>query len=251
MIHIKSKNEIQIMKEGGLKLADIKKQLRRLIVPGNTPLQIDKEAESLILKAHGTPSFKMVKNYKWTTCININDGVVHGIPDNRPFLNGDVVSLDIGIFYKGFHNDSAFTVVAGVSTPVIKKFLDVGKHALNESIKKAKIGNKVSDISQSMHEVLASNNYSPVYDLTGHGVGRELHEEPTIPCYYDKNQRAHSPVLSEGMVIAIEVIYTIGSPDLRLDTRDGWTISTKDGKIAGLFEETIAVVPGTPFVLSA
>ncbi|MDO8452147.1 MAG: type I methionyl aminopeptidase [bacterium] len=247
---LKTPQEIAIMRENGQKLDLIKKELKKLIVPGAVPLEIDKVAEKLILEAGGTPSFKMVRDYRWTTCINIKDGVVHGIPDKRPFLEGDIVSLDIGMFYKGFHSDSAFTVPVGKIPVETQKFLEAGRRTLKECIKQAKIGKNITDISRTMQKELEKDGYSPVRDLTGHGVGRELHEKPFIPCYWDPI-RHPSIKIEEGAVLAIEVIYCLGSYELQLSREDNWTISTKDGKIAALFEETVAVTKSGPEVLTS
>lgn len=247
---LKTPSEIALMRENGHKLDLIKKELKKLIVPGAIPLEIDKVAEKLILEAGGTPSFKMVRDYKWATCININDGVVHGVPNKRPFEEGDIVSLDIGMFYKGFHSDSAFTVPVGEIPVSIQKFLESGRRTLKECIKQAKVGKDIIDISKTMQRELERDGYNPVRDLTGHGVGQSLHEKPFIPCYWDPIRHPKIKI-EEGAVLAIEVIYCLGSWELALSPEDNWTISTKDGKIAALFEETVAVTKSGPTVLTA
>ena len=250
MINVRTNDELEIMAEGGRIISPIKDELEKLIIPGAIPKDIDKVAEELILKAGGEPSFKKVKGYDWTTCINVNEGVVHGIPNSIPFKEGDIVKLDIGIFYKGFHNDTAFTVGVGEISGKNKDFLDAGRQALKNSIKKAVAGAHVAEISKIMDETLTKRGYTPVRDLTGHGVGKNLHEEPQIPCYWE-GDTGNSQVIPKGATLAIEVIYTQGAPELVLSSDDGWTISTKDGKIAALFEETIAVTDGLPLVLSS
>ena len=247
---LKTPAEIELMLENGRKLDKIKKELKKLLIPGKTPLEVDKVAEGMILEAGGVPSFKMVKDYRWTTCININDGVVHGIPNNVPFEDGDIVSLDIGMFYKGFHSDSAFTVPVGKIPADTERFLEAGRRTLKACIKQAKIGKNITDISKTMQKTLEEAGYNPVRDLTGHGVGRNLHEKPFIPCFYDP-ARHTGEVIKEGAVLAIEVIYCMGSYELVLSGDDDWTISTKDGKIAALFEETVAVTKSGPIVLTA
>jgi len=238
------------MVEGGRKISAIKDELKKLILPGAIPENIDKIAEKLILEAGGQPSFKTVKGYRWATCININEGVVHGIPTKTPLKDGDILKLDIGIFYKGFHNDTAFTVGIGEISGKDKDFLEAGDEALRHSIKQAVAGNRVSQISINMEETLKKRGYTPVRDLTGHGVGRNLHEDPQIPCYWVGNPQ-NSPKIPKNATLAIEVIYTLGSPELVISREDGWTIRTQDGKIAALFEETIAVRDGEPLVLSS
>lgn len=248
MIYLKSPQEIQIMQEGGQKLAEIKDKLREMIKPGITPYEIDKEAESLVKGAGGEPSFKMVKNYQWTTCININSGVVHGVPTKHPLQSGDVVSVDVGMFYKGYHTDTSFTVPVGKVARDIQHFLKVGQEALNAAIRQAKVSSKLSYISRAMQEVIEKNGYAPIKALTGHGIGKNLHEDPTIPCFWPDSLGTGDD-LAAGMVLAIEAIYAQGSSDVVL-SEDKWTIATKDGKIAGLFEETVAVRDKSPLVLT-
>lgn len=243
-----SHREIEIIGQGGRKLAKIKRALQRLVVAGATGRQLDKKAEEMTAQEGGQPSFKMVPGYHWTTCVNVNDGVVHGIPNDMPFKNGDIVSVDVGIFYKSFHTDSAFTVSVGKTSPEVERFLAVGRNALWEAISCAKAGNRIADVSAAIGKAVAAAGYSPVRELTGHGVGRSLHEAPAIPCFWEGN-RLDSDIISEGAVLAVETIYTQGSPELVL-AEDGWTIVTQDGKIAGLFEETIAVVGGRPNILT-
>lgn len=247
MIAAKSKEEIEIMEEGGRKLRSIKETLRKMVSIGITPKEIDKEAESLIAKTGGNPSFKMVKDYHWATCININEGVVHGIPTNLPLREGDIVSVDVGLFYKGFHTDTSFTVPVGKVSEKVGRLLDAGRRALSESISRVRAGNKISDISRAMESVLKEGGYSPVEALTGHGIGRNLHEEPHIPCFWREGMKDEE--IPEGASFAVEVIYTEGLPDLEL-LEDGWTLRTKDGKIAALFEETVIATRQGPLVLT-
>lgn len=254
MIIVKTPQEIKIMAEAGSKLANIRNTLAQMVQPGITPLEIEKRAQGLIKKQGGRPSFQMVKNYRWATCININDGVVHGIPTPIPFKEGDLVSIDVGMLYKGLHTDTSVTVLAsptgGPSGKIdnrLDKFLEVGKIALASAINNARPGNKVSDIAKSVQVEVEKHGYSPVRALTGHGIGKKLHEEPQIPCFWERG--IQDTVLPEGAVLAIEVIYTMGEPDLVL-SEDNWTLRTKDGTIAGLFEETVAVVPNGHLVLT-
>lgn len=248
MIKGKTKREIEIMAEGGRKLAEIKEALREMIAPGKTPLEVDQKAEELMLAAGGTPSFKTVKNYHWATCININEGVVHGIPTKVPFKEGDLVKVDLGLFYQGLHTDTSFTYGLGKMSPEIEKFVKTGQLALDRAIEKAKPGNRVSDIARAMQEVIEREGYSPARLLTGHGIGQALHEEPAVPCFWTGPEPGE--VLPEGAVLAIEAIYTLGPPEMVVSPEDGWTIATKDGKIAGYFEETVAVGRSGPQVLT-
>ncbi|OGY12066.1 MAG: type I methionyl aminopeptidase [Candidatus Blackburnbacteria bacterium RIFCSPHIGHO2_12_FULL_41_13b] len=249
MIHLKTPQEIKIMREGGKRLGQVKAAIREMLAPGVIPCDIDRKAEELMEKAGGQPSFKKVRGYHWATCININDGVVHGVPSQIPFEEGDLVKVDLGLFYQGLHTDTSFTFFLGKIDPDKKKFLEIGKEALNKAIVQAKPGNRMFDISHSMQEVLEGAGYSPTRSLTGHGIGRELHEDPPVPCLWVG--RGRGELLAEGMVLAIEAIYTLGSSELILSSQDNWTISTKDGKIAGYFEETVAITANGPLVLTA
>jgi methionyl aminopeptidase len=182
----------------------------------------------------------MVPGYHWTTCVNINEGVVHGIPKKEiVFERGDVVSVDIGVFYKGFHTDTSITVGIQVSKEN-QKFLDTGEEALRQAIKATRKGNRIFNISQAIEKTLTRDGYSPIRALVGHGVGRELHEEPQIPCFADERYEVASAEIIEGMVLAIEVMYSQGSGDVKLEN-DGWTISSSDDTITALFEDTVAI----------
>ena len=240
-IVIKTSEEMKIMAEGGAKLARVKNSLKKEIKAGVNANDIESLATELIIKKEGAkPSFRMVPGYNWTTCVNINEGVVHGIPKKEiVFERGDVVSVDVGVFYKGFHTDTSITVGIQVSKEN-QKFLDTGEEALRQAIKATRTGNRIFDISQAIEKTLARGGYSPVRALVGHGVGRELHEEPQIPCFADELHRSTSPEIMKGMVLAIEVMYSQGSGDVKLEN-DGWTISSSDDTITALFEDTVAI----------
>lgn len=239
-IQLKTPEDIKIMQEGGKKLAEVKEALRKKVAVGINAKQIDDLAEDLIVKAKAKPSFKMVPGYRWTTCVNVNAGLVHGIPkETLVFKDKDLVSIDVGLFYKGFHLDTSLSTLVGKDSRR-EHFLQVGKETLETSIKAVKIGDRIYDISEAMENSLKAAGYSPVRALVGHGVGRELHEEPQIPCFVEGQDRNFSPEIVDGLVIAIEVMYTEGSGNVVLED-DGWTISSSDGKISGLFEETVAV----------
>ncbi len=236
-VTIKKSNEINKMREGGRLLAIIRDELKEMVKAGVSAKEIDDTAESLIDKTGGKSSFKMVKDYKWTTCVNVNSGVVHGIPHPHiVFEEGDIVSVDIGLFYKGFHTDTSFTVDLDSGE---KKFLHAGKEALSSGIKAAKPDNFVFDISEAIQNVLVKNDLSPVWALVGHGIGRHLHEKPQIPCY-TQEKRENTLKIVPGMVFAIEVMYTKGDGKVIVED-DGWTISTEDDKISALYEETVEI----------
>lgn len=236
------------MAEGGRKLAFVRDQLEKACVAGENALAVEDLATKLIIEAGGKPSFKMVPGYSWSTCINVNDGVVHGIPKAQTvFKNGDIVSVDVGMFYKGFHTDTSTSVVIE-GTKEQKKFLGVGKEALHLAIEAVRIGNEIADISRAMQSTLQKAKYSPIKALTGHGVGRDLHEDPYVPCFVTGTKADHIKI-EEGMVLAIEVMYAKGGSDIAL-AKDGWTIVTADGTISALFEETVAVTSDGPLVLT-
>jgi len=244
---IKNPEEIKVMAEGGKKIGDIKGQLRQAIVAGANALQIETLAVELIGKTGGEPSFMKVPGYHWATCINVNDGLVHGIPTKDVvFKKGDKVSVDIGLYYKGFHSDTSFSMGIDPS-PELAAFLSVGEKTIWKAISAAKMGNRISDISRAIQTNIESGGYQVIRALVGHGVGRELHEEPSIPGFVTGGREIE---IREGMTLAIEVMYTHGSPELVME-KDGWTISMRDAKIAALYEETVAVTRHGPFVLTA
>jgi len=230
MIPIKTPAEIEIMKQGGKILKTAMEKTLAGVKPGVLVADLDKLAEQEILKLGGEPGFKRVEGYKWTTCFSINEDVVHGIPTARVIENGDIVGIDMGVFYKGFNTDTSWTTIAAsgkgqAASQGSQKFLKVGEKALEEAIKQARPRNKISDISKAINDTIVKAGYSPVRALTGHGVGKILHEDPAIPCFFEPGQEKHSPEIKPGMVLAIEVIYNQGSADVVL-ANDGWTIKT-------------------------
>lgn len=250
---IKTDTEIAVMRKGGKRLADVRETVAVAAKPGVTTGELDALAERLIRKHGGEPSFKLVAGYHHSTCISVNDEVVHGIPGKRKLLAGDVVAVDVGMLWNGFHTDTSTTVIVGGNKavgPKVVKFLEVGRRTLREAIAAARPGNRVWDVSQAMQEGTEDAGYSVVRALTGHGIGRELHEEPAIPCFVI-GAKMNSPKLTPGMVIAIEIMYNMGGSEVVYKNEDGWTISTADGKISGLFEETVAITKTGPQVLTA
>lgn len=241
------------MAEGGKRLAEIKERLKAAVKPGATPLVVDQLADKLIEKTGGKASFKLVPGYSHATCINANEVVVHGIPNKREFEPGDVVGIDVGLYYKGFHTDTSTSVIVSDKRKKEDKekirFLNTGKMALKSAISRARAGKRVADISQAMQETVEGAGYRMVKALTGHGIGRQLHEEPAVPCFVI-GEYQDSPRLKPGMVLAIEVMYNLGTSDVMYKNTDGWTIITGDGKISGLFEETVVVTETNPVVLT-
>jgi len=245
MIPIKTEKEIKLMGEGGERLFRVMDSLLKRVELGVKLSELDRLAEALIKKEGGKPSFKIVPDYHWATCININQGVVHGIPTDYQVKKGDLVSLDIGMFYQGLHTDMARTIKAGGGE---SKFLKAGTTALKKAIQKGKAGNYVGHISQAIEREIKKFGFNPVWALIGHGVGRKLHEAPQIPCFLG-GKVEETPELKPGMTLAIEVIYAEGNPAVVL-VKDGWTVKTRDGSLAGLFEDTILVTETQPLILT-
>lgn len=248
-MNIKTEAEIEIMHEGGRKLARVRDSLSEKVGEGVRAWDIEELAVRLIKKEKAKASFKMVKGYSWATCVNLNEGLVHGIPTkNVVFKKGDVVSVDLGIYYNGFHTDTSFTKAIDPDSKTAN-FLQVGKTAMKKAIEKTRVGNYVYDISEAIETSIRKAGFSPIKALVGHGVGRNLHEEPQIPCFVPGVKESSSK-LPVGAVLAIEVMYCMGQPDVVINN-DGWTISTADGKISALFEDTVAVTNKGPMVLTA
>lgn len=255
MINIKSSQEIKLMKQGGRILAEVLFEVIRQIKPGVSELELDALAEKLIIKKGGEPGFKKVKGYHHSICVSVNDVVVHGIPTTYGFKENDIVGVDCGVFYKGFHTDMAETVRVSGSQSTIKKtdevqkFLNTGKKALKAGIEQAKVGNRVGHISKAIQDIVEKENgYSIVRSLVGHGVGRSLHEEPEIPGFL-QGKISKTPEIIPGMTIAVEVIYNQGKRDVRL-SNDRWTIKTEDNSISGLFERSILIAKNGPELLT-
>ncbi|MDP2632210.1 MAG: type I methionyl aminopeptidase [Candidatus Curtissbacteria bacterium] len=246
MSQVKTKEELELMKISGDITARALKKVLENVKPGVMCIDLDKIAEDEIKKREGQSSFKTVEDYKWTICTTIGNQVVHGIPTNRQLQSGDVLGIDIGAIYKGYHSDMAISQAVGEVSKNTMKFLEIGYKTLKAAIKAAKIGNRIGDISQTIQLMIEGAGYSIVKSLTGHGVGQELHEEPMVPGF---GKRDIGPKILEGMVLAIEVIYAKGSGDVFVEP-DGWTISTKDKSLAGLFEQTVAITKDGPIVLT-
>lgn len=237
---MKTRNEyeLDLMKQSGKVTALALKKCLQNIKSGVSAIDLDKVARGEIISNKAKLAFPTIDDYKWATCITFNEQVVHGIPTNRQVRSGDLISVDVGAIFKGWFTDAAWTyLVPGDSDEAKAKFLKVGEQALWDGISQAVEGKRIGDISSAIQQRVESGNYSVVRSLVGHGVGKSLHEDPQIPCF---GQAGSGPILKAGMTLAIEVIYSYGSPEVKLET-DGWTISTADGSLAGLFEMSIIV----------
>lgn len=252
MIPLKSAEEIETMHQGGKKLAGVMKRVLAKIKPGMSLREIDRLVNHLIEKQGGKPSFKMVEGYRWASCLNINQGVVHGVPNDYCLKEGDLLSVDMGMFYQGWHTDMARTFWVGRQKTGQRiqneKFLKAGKRALKRVVKAVKSGNRVGHLSQAIEMEIKKHGFYPVQALVGHGVGKELHEAPVIPCYL-KGKIEKTEKLKAGMTLAIEVIYAQRKFEVVVK-KDGWTVETADGQLAGLFEDTVAVTKQEPLVLT-
>lgn len=246
MIELKTAEELKTMAEAGRIAGEVLDQVVGHVKPGVSTLELDQLAEKLIEDAGGEPGFKRVPDYYHSICTSINEQVVHGVPKDRVLKEGDILSIDLGVYYQGFHSDTAVSVGVGEISSEVRQFLATGQEALYGAIKEARVGNHVGDISAATEKTLRSKNYGIVESLTGHGVGRELHEEPLVP---NMGQPGSGLRLEDGLVIAIEPIYTNGSPEVYLED-DGWTISSEKASLAGLFEHTVAITKDGPKVLT-
>ncbi len=237
MIELKSKAEIEAIAEAGRIVAKAHKLVAQLLKPGISTLELDREVQKLIEAEGGTPSFLGYRGYPASTCISIDEVIVHGIPDSRKIKDGDLVSVDIGVFKNGFHGDAARTYLVGNVSKEKQRITEVVREALEEGIKAAKPGARLSDVSSAIQKYAERNGFSVVRDLVGHGVGRNLHEDPQVPNYGEPGQ---GPVLKPGMVLAIEPMINAGTFEIET-LEDGWTIVTADRKISAHWENTIAI----------
>jgi methionyl aminopeptidase len=253
MIPIKTAEEVEIMRKGGRLLAGIMKKISETISPGLKTKELDSLARELIESAGAKPAFLGYDGFPATICVSINEEVVHGVPSERELERGDIVSLDLGLTYGGFVTDMAVTMpVLGDMTheewakanSASAKLIETTKSALNAGIKQAKIGSKLGRVSSAIQAVAEKQGFGVIREMVGHGVGRNLHEEPQIPNFGDRNG---GPILAEGMVLAIEPMVSMGDWHL---VQDGMVYKTKDSSLAGHFEHTVAVTKNGPEILT-
>ncbi len=246
MIILKSKKEIEIMREAGKIVAETHEILKSAVIPGISTLELDKMAEDNIRKYNAIPSFKGYGGFPGSICASVNDEVVHGIPGNRILKDGDIISLDIGAYYKGYHSDCAKTHGVGMISEEDRKLIEVTRESFYKGIEFAKLGYRLSDISHAIQAHVEEHGFSIVRDLVGHGVGTELHEDPQIPNY---GPAGKGPRLQEGMVLAIEPMVNMGRYQVKT-LSDDWTVVTLDGKKSAHYEHTIAVTEDEPIILT-
>ena len=246
-VTIKSEKEIELMREAGRILAIVHEELRDFVRPGISTMDIDKKGYEIIKSFGCIPSFLNYNGYPASICVSVNDEVVHGIPSKKRILReGDIVSLDAGVIYKGYHSDAARTWAVGEVSPEAKRLMEVTEQSFYEGIKFAKAGCHLFDISAAIEDYVVAHGYSCVRDLVGHGIGRELHEDPQIPNFH---QRRRGPKLVPGMTLAIEPMVNIGRADVCwMD--DDWTVVTEDETLSAHYENTVLITDGEPELLS-
>jgi methionyl aminopeptidase len=247
MIHYKSEEEIDLVRESSLLVAKTHAEIARHIKPGISSLLLDSIAEEFIRDNGGIPAFKGYNGFPCTLCVSPNEQVVHGVPNNKPLLDSSILSVDCGVYMNGYYGDSAYTYEVGSVNDAYKKLLKVTKESLYKGIEQAIVGNRIGDIGCAIQEHVEEHNYGVVRELVGHGLGKKLHESPEVPNY---GRRGSGIKLKKGLVIAIEPMINMGTRDI-VQHNDGWTITTLDGKPSAHFEHTIVVRDGEAEILSS
>lgn len=251
MIYLKTREEIELMRESALMVSRTLGIIASRVVPGVSPLLLDQLAEEYIRDNGGVPAFKGYKNgqgqpFPGTLCISINEAVVHGIPTETPLKEGDIISVDCGVKKNGYYGDHAYTFAVGEVSAEARKLIEVTKQSLYLGIEQMVSGNRIGDISFAIQQHAEKHGYGVVRELVGHGLGKNLHEDPEVPNY---GKRGDGPKLKEGMVLAIEPMINMGTKNIK-QLNDGWTIITSDGKPSAHFEHDVAIVDGKPELLS-
>lgn len=246
MIFLKSLQEIETMAKAGNIVAEVLQSLKGVIIAGATTKEIEQFADGRIRALGGKSAFKGYRGYPASICTSINEEVVHGIPSSRKLKEGDIISIDIGVYYEGFYGDAAYTFPVGIVDEETAKLLRVTEEALYRGIGMAVVGNRVYDVSHAIQEHVEKNGFSVVRTFVGHGIGRQLHEEPQVPNFGVAGQ---GPRLRQGMTLAIEPMVNSGTFDVRV-LEDGWTAVTQDGKRSAHFEHTVVVMPNSARILT-
>jgi methionyl aminopeptidase len=246
VIHYKSNEELDIIRESGIILGKAHAEIAKIIKPGIKTKELDKIAYQFIADNGGVPSFKGYNGFPSTLCISVNEIVVHGFPSEYELIDGDIISVDCGVKYKGFHSDSAYTYPVGNVKEEVLKLLRITKESLYKGIEQAVVGNRIGDIGFSIQSFVEKEGYSVVRELVGHGLGKDLHEKPEVPNY---GNRGKGLKLEENLVIAIEPMINLGRKNV-VQENDGWTIRTSDKMPSAHFEHTVAVKKGKPEILT-
>jgi methionyl aminopeptidase len=237
MIILKSQHEIEKMRISNRIVAEVLEEVVKKIKVGVTTIELDRLAESIILKKGGAPAFKGYRGYPNSLCISVNEQVVHGIPSNRRLKDGDLVSIDLGVYHDGYYGDAAVTVGAGEIAPEARRLLEATERALYIGIEKTRAGNHLSDVSNAIQTYVEGEGFSVVRAFVGHGIGTSLHEEPQVPNF---GEAGKGPLLKSGMVLAIEPMVNAGTSDVEV-LEDDWTVVTADGSLSAHFEHTVAI----------
>lgn len=245
-IIIKSEREIAVMREAGRIVATVLEKLRGDLRPGLKTGELDDLAVSELARLGAQPSFKGYQDFPACLCVSVNEELVHGIPGERVLRDGDLISLDFGAIYQGFQGDAAITVSLGEISPQTKELVATTENALKAGIDAARPGARLGDVSAAIQHYAESRGFSVVREYTGHGIGRQMHEEPQIPNFGQPNT---GPELKKGMTLALEPMLTAGGWPTRVSS-DGWTVSTADGSLCAHFEHTLAITDGRPEVLT-
>ena len=245
-ITIKSPREIEIMRQAGKITAAARSLAREMVTPGITTAQIDREVRHFIEKSGATPTFLGYGGYPASVCLSVNEEVIHGIPGKRVLKEGDIVSVDVGATYKGYVGDCAGTYAAGRPSPEAQRLIDVTRQSFFEGIRMARAGNRIGDISAAVQEYVEKNGFGVVREYVGHGVGSVMHEAPEVPNY---GEPGRGPRLLPGMTIAVEPMVTQGTWEIQV-LKDGWTVVTRDRKLAAHYENTILITDGEPEILT-
>lgn len=246
MIVVKTREEIEIMREAALLVSKTLGMLATEIKPGVTTLQLDQLAEQYIRDHGGVPGFLGLYGCPCTLLTSVNEQIVHGLPTNRPLEDGDIVSCDLGAIVNQYYGDHCYTFEVGEVAPETKKLLQVTKESLYVGIREFKTGNRVEDVGSAIQKYAESHGYSVVRELVGHGIGKKMHEAPEMPNY---GKRGRGKLFIEGMTVAIEPMINMGTKNIK-QLKDGWTIVTRDGKPSAHFEHDVALVDGKPEILS-
>ncbi len=247
MSTLKQGRELDAMRASGRLAGEVLAQLAAAVIPGVMTRELDMLARKLIFERGATCSFLGYRGFPSAVCVSVNDEVIHGIPGNRRILPGDVVSLDVGVFYEGFHGDTATTVLVGVSDPDVLRLVDATRRARDAGIAAVRPGARLGDVSHAVERVVDEAGCSVVRDFVGHGIGRQLHEDPQVPNY---GSPGHGPVLKVGMTFCIEPMVNLGRPEISI-LRDGWTVVARDGRPSAHFEHTVAVCENGVEILTA
>jgi len=253
MIHIKSEKEIQLMRQSAEIMKKVLKAIKDEVKEGVTTSYLDFVAEKVMKENGATPSFRGVecpyrggKTYTHAICVSVNDEIIHGIPSGRVLKNGDVVSVDVGVYKNGFHSDAGRTFIVGEGSKIAKKLVQVTEAAFFEGVAQAIPGNRIGDISNAIQTYVEKAGFNLLREFQGHGIGREMHEDPGVP---NIGKKGRGERLAKGMALAIEPMVTEGSPDIYV-AKDKWTIKTKDGRLTAYYENTIVITDSEPEILT-